>query len=65
MDSGEIEIRRSGARGGFEAEVRGDMLISGDNGCWVSIVGWGPSEDVARANLKAAMIEAQKKTPRA
>ena len=64
MEWGEIQIRQTGARGGYEAEVRGDMLNSGDNGCWVSIVGWGPTEAVARANLHAAMVEARK-TPKA
>ena len=54
MEWGEIEIRKT-EQSGVEAEIRGDMLNSGGDGCWVSIVGWGPTEDVARANLQAAL----------
>lgn len=64
MGWGEIEIRKT-EQSGFEAELRGDILNSGDNGCWVSLVGWGPTEAIALANLKAALAEAQKKTPEA
>jgi hypothetical protein len=63
MGWGEIEIRKT-EQSGFEAEIRFDRLISGDNGCWVSIVGWGPTEGVALANLKTALAEARK-TPEA
>lgn len=54
-----IEIRET-PDGSFEAEIRGDTLISGDNGYWVQVTGWGPDEATARANLKAAVGEAQK-----
>jgi hypothetical protein len=60
MEWGEIEIRKT-ELSGVEAELRGDMLNSGDDGCWVSIVGWGPTEDVARINLQAALSEVQLK----
>lgn len=63
MEWGEIEIRKT-ELSGVEAELRGDMLNSGDDGCWVSIVGWGPTEVVARGNLAAA-VHAARKTPEA
>jgi hypothetical protein len=59
MEISDVEIRRT-ERGGFEAEKRGDFLNSGDDGYFVSVVGWGPTEDAARANLKAALDEIQR-----
>ena len=39
----------------FEAELRGDSLISGDGGYWISVVGWGNTEDQAQASLSTAL----------
>jgi hypothetical protein len=56
MEITDVEVRRID-HGGFEAEKRGDFLDSGDNGYWISVVGWGPTEDVARANLESALAK--------
>lgn len=39
----------------FEAELRGDSVISGDGGYWISIVGWGNTEEQAQASLSTAL----------
>lgn len=65
MEWSKVEIRPAGIGDGVEAEIRGDHLINGDNGCWISIVGWGSTEADARANLRTAIERFQEKTPEA
>lgn len=62
MQWSQIETRET-EQSGFEAELRGDKLMSGDNGCWISIVGWGATEAQARENLRAALADFKSKTP--
>lgn len=64
MEWSDIVIRETEASG-FEAELRGDKLINGDNGCWISIVGWGETADHARANLQSAIAAFKAKPPEA
>jgi len=47
----------------FEAVMRSDTLIDGDNGRWVEIGGWGTTEEDARSHMKAALDEFQKNIP--
>jgi hypothetical protein len=56
MELSGILIRQT-EKSGFEAEFRGDYLINGDNGCWISIVGWGATEADARRHLRVALDE--------
>lgn len=56
MEWSKAEIRQT-ERGVFEAELRGDHLISGDKGYWVTITGWGATEESARESLKAALVD--------
>lgn len=54
MELSGILIRQT-EKSGFEAEFRGDFLNSGDDGYSVSFFGWGPTEEIARANLRSAL----------
>jgi len=51
-----VAIRPARVGEGFEAELRGDSLINGEGGYWISIVGWGGTEDEARASLGVALV---------
>lgn len=62
MEWSKAEIRQT-ERGVFEAELRGDHLISGDQGCFVVFTGWGPDEKSARENLKVAIAQARDENP--
>ena len=53
MELSDIEIRDD-PFGGVMAEVRADW-VAGDRGCWISVVGWGATEAVARSSLKRAL----------
>lgn len=53
MEWGDVKIWRTTR--GFMAEIRGDRAINGDQGCWVTITGWGATEESARESLKAAL----------
>jgi hypothetical protein len=61
MEWGEVKIWRTTR--GFMAEIRGDRAINGDQGCWVTITGWGATEESARESLKAALADLKQKTP--
>lgn len=58
MEWNDVEVRQMG-NGRVEAELRGDYLIDGNRGCWVSIVGRGPTEEDARASLNVAIADLQ------
>lgn len=60
----EIDIRKT-EQSGFEAELRWDRLISGDRGCWVSVIGWGVTEQKSREGLATALDSLQIKAPEA
>lgn len=53
MEISDIAIR-PGIGESIEAELRGDAP-SGDRGYYVSIVGWGGTEDEARGQIEAAL----------
>jgi len=55
VEVGEVEVRPSRAGSGVEAEVSAYVLINGDGGYWISVVGWGGTEAEARASLKVAL----------
>lgn len=55
VEVGEVEVRPAREGSGVEAEVRGNVLINGDGGYWISVVGWGGTEAEARASLKVAI----------
>lgn len=52
MEKSEVEIRPK--LDGIEAEQRWDC-VSGDGGYFISVVGWGGTEEAARANLAKAL----------
>lgn len=59
MEWSKIEIRRATVGEGYVAELRGDYVVNGENGCWVTFTGWGPDEKSARESLKIAIAQAK------
>lgn len=55
MEWSDIEVMQNGDE--FVAERRGDYLINGVQGCWVSICGRGPTEEAAHQSLAFAMSQ--------
>jgi len=45
---------------GYKAEMRGDLLINGDNGSHVTFVGWGDTAGSAQANLMRIISETKR-----
>lgn len=65
MEWSKIEIRKSTVDEGYVAELRGDYVVNGDNGCSVTFTGWGPDEKSARESLKIAIAQARDENPEA
>jgi hypothetical protein len=55
MEVSDIEVRRSEIGSGYEAKISGCYLTNGDGGHFITVTGWGGTEERARQELMLAL----------